>query len=105
MEIFNIQIFGDDVKGFTHLSCSAKKEWIKTHTNQSNDVLIDEFLQSNYVKKNVCCAKCGEKYIKDGNISKSNVDEVATVTVGKPISRDGKSDSPKRQRPIKRAKG
>lgn len=101
MEIFNIQIFGDDIKGFTHLSCSAKKEWIKTHTNQSNDVLIDEFLQSNYVKKNVCCAKCGEKYIKDGNISEKVSNSIKSFTSDNNTSGDGERGTNKRRKQSK----
>jgi hypothetical protein len=78
MEIFNVQIFGDCAKGFLELCCSKKKEWIKTNTNQSDDALIDEFLQSNYIKKNVCCAKCGEKY-KENDFSKDNVNEITII--------------------------
>ncbi len=99
MEIFNVQIFGDDAKGFLHLSCSAKKEWIKTNTNQSNDVLIEEFLQSNYIKKNVCCAKCGEKY-KANDFSKDNVTEV-TIVEPIEVGANGRGNSIERPKKVK----
>lgn len=102
MEIFNIQIFGDTQKYFLHLSCSAKKEWIKTNTNQSNDVLIEEFLQSNYIKKNVCCAKCGEKF-KANDFSKDNVTEI-TIIEPTEVGDNGSGNSTERPKKAKRRK-
>jgi hypothetical protein len=94
MEIFNIQIFGDTKNEFIHLSCSAKKEWIKTHTNQTDDILIEELLQSNYIKNNACCAECGEKF-KENDFSKDNVTEVAVV---EPTEVEGDSKRGNRKR-------
>jgi len=46
MQIFNIEIWGEDADKFMALSCAKKKEWIKTNTNQSDDAIIEVFLKA-----------------------------------------------------------
>lgn len=70
MQIFNVHIFGTDIEWFKNLSCAAKKQWIKDNTNQKDDGLIKEFLNSKQTGSTPCCEGCkGHKPAQDGNIS------------------------------------
>jgi len=60
MQIFNIQLNGSDAKEFCNQSQEFKIEWIKTHTNQTNEEIIIEFL-SRPLKEGKCGCGCGEK--------------------------------------------
>jgi hypothetical protein len=96
MEIFNKQIFGDCIEEFCHLSTLAKVNWIKNNTNQSDDVIIYNWL-ANYKnqKKSNCCLNCS----KNGNISKTVSIEVKPVT--KSVEVKGNSDDNSTKRPRK----
>lgn len=80
MTIFEIQIWGETAEYFCSLTADNKVQWIKDNTSQKDDVIINEFLKSGYKGSKVCCAKCGEKHIKDGNISETISNSVATFT-------------------------
>lgn len=66
MEIFNKHLFGKDAEQWLKLCKDSKKEWILKHTNQSNETLIDAFIQNPKISKECKCLDCG----KNGNISK-----------------------------------
>lgn len=46
IQIFNKQLHGTDADKFLTWSCSVKKEWIKSNTNQQDDTLIDRFIKT-----------------------------------------------------------
>lgn len=81
MVIFNLQIFSSDVKEWLELSKSQKKEWILKYTNQTNDILIDEFLANPKITKDVHCLDCRNKKekITISEIVESKVVETAPI--------------------------
>jgi len=80
MTIFNVQIFGSDADWFLAQSCAKKKEWIKKNTNQTNDVLIDEFLKAIRPDKDGECQGCKDKK-NEQTIAKTVPTEVAKPVV------------------------
>jgi hypothetical protein len=74
MEIFNKHIFGSDAEEWLKLSKDEKTKWIKTHTNQSSDELINELIETLKKDCKCGCIDCG-KNKDNGNISKTNVVE------------------------------
>jgi hypothetical protein len=61
MEIFNKHIFGSDADYFKQLSVIEQVNWIKKHTNQQNDDLINEFLSKIPENNDKNCIDCGNK--------------------------------------------
>jgi len=61
MQIFNLEIFGEDKDQWLEFSKAQKKEWILKYTNQTNDVLIEEFLANPKITKDVHCLDCRNK--------------------------------------------
>ena len=107
MTIFNIQIWGEDAENFCSLSNDDKIQWIKSHTNVNNDVIINEFLQSNYKGSKQCCAKCGEvnnQFIPNANFSKTVSESFATVTTSGDATKNGGGNSNERPKKNKRTK-
>lgn len=107
MTIFNIQIWGEDAENFCSLSNDDKIQWIKSHTNVNSDVIINEFLRSNYKGSKQCCAKCGEvnnQFIPNANFSKTVSESFATVTTDGRNTENGGSDSNERRATNKRRK-
>lgn len=97
MVIFNTQVFGVDAERFLAKTKEEKKDWILKHTNQSNETLINDFidrLPEVAPKEESNCINCGtlndkiENPFKDGeSISNGNVEESSTSeeqTVFKP---------------------
>lgn len=93
MQVFNVEIWGEDADKFMALSCSDKKKWIKKHSNQQSDVLIEEFLKSVNRGNDDECHGC--KQAKNEQ-PKTNAPEVTTATEPIDASGDGKGRSNKR---------
>lgn len=107
MTIFEVQIWGETAEYFCSLSHTEKVEWIKSNTIQRDDVIINEFLQSNYKGSKQCCAKCGEvnnQFIPNVNFSKTVSESFATVTTSGNTTENGRSDSNERRATTKRRK-
>ncbi len=110
MKIFNVDIFSTDAEWFINQSREVKKQWILDNTNQKNDYLIEEFLNSNTIVKTENCINCGtldDKIINpftDGNKRKTIPTEVATDTKQINDGAVSKGNSTKRPREVKRAK-
>jgi hypothetical protein len=64
MEIFNKHIFGSDADYFKQLSVIEQVNWIKKHTNQQNDDLINEFLSNIPENNDKNCINCGNNFSK-----------------------------------------
>jgi len=85
MTIFNIELFGSDADWFCGLSKEEQFAWIKANTNQTNDDLINQFLNTPLKNKKEYCFTCRDKkqkisiakIVQDGNISKGNEQEIA----------------------------
>lgn len=109
LEIFNIIISGDAVEHYLSLSKEDKKEFIKNHTNQKNDSVIDDFLSMNNEPFNGC-VNCGElnnkieNPFKNGNISEGIPAEAIESEQPKLDGTDGGADSNERPKKSKRAK-
>jgi hypothetical protein len=100
MEIFGKHIFGSDAEQWLKLCKEQKKEWVFKYTNQTDETLIDEFIKNPKITKECKCLDCG----KNGNISETISDEVATDTEQINDGIVSKRNSIKRQRKIKTAK-
>lgn len=93
MNIFNKQLFGSDADWFLAQSCAKKKEWIKKNTNQTNDILIDEFITAIRPDKDGECQGCKDK--KNETVAKTIPAEVAKPVVDIDASGDSsKGDNP-----------
>ena len=99
MNIFNKQIFGSDAEWFLAQSCAKKKEWIKKNTNQTNDVLIDEFIKAIRPDKDGECQGCKDK--KNETVAKTVPTEVAESVT----NIDASGDSPKGNNSVPRRSG
>lgn len=61
MEIFGKHIFGSDAENWLKQCKEFKKEWILKYTNQTNETLIDEFINNPKISKECKCLDCGNK--------------------------------------------
>jgi hypothetical protein len=100
MEIFGKYIFGSDAEQWLKLCKEQKKEWVFKYTNQTDETLIDEFIKNPKITKECKCLDCG----KNGNISKTISEEVATDAEQINDGIVSERNSIKRQRKIKTAK-
>lgn len=82
MEIFNVQIFGEDKDQWLLQTVEDKVEWIRKHTNQQDDAIIEEFVNNPNVSKDKICLTCGDKT----NYAKREVVET-TPTIKKTIKK------------------
>jgi hypothetical protein len=62
MQVFNIQLNGEDAKEFCKQTTEFKVNWIKNHTNQQNDELIMEWI-TNPSTTDDCGCGCGGKKV------------------------------------------
>lgn len=102
VKIFNVEINGGDISWFCGLPKAEKAQWVKSNTNQQNDLLIEEFLNTP-LKQGDCGCGCG------GNKAKSNEPNgipktTATATESIDSTGDGGKNSNKRQPKAKRGK-
>lgn len=108
LEIFNIQIFGDDALEFLSWSQETQKEWILTMTNQTNEEVIYEFLNNPKLSQKATCSNCGKlnnKIINHGNnIGKGNAEEDAGSSESDLARESSGGDSIERPKKVKRAK-
>ena len=88
MRIFNVEIIGIDAEWFCNLTKEQKYDWILNNTNQSNDILINEFLNRTLdPNKKEYCVECRgkkqkvsiAKIVENGNISSGNEQTIETV--------------------------
>jgi hypothetical protein len=88
MKIFNVEINGKDAEWFCNLPKEEKYDWILKNTNQSNDILINEFLNRTLdPNKKEYCVECRgnkqkvsiAKIVENGNISSGNEQTIETV--------------------------
>jgi hypothetical protein len=100
MEVFGKHIFGNDADKWLKLCKESKIEWILKNTNQTDNNLINEFINNPKISKECKCLDCG----KNGNISKTISTKVATDTEQVNDGIVSERNSIKRQRTIKRAK-
>lgn len=63
IQIFNVQLNGDDAKKFC--SNPNKMEWIKKHTNQQNEDIINEFLSKPLIDGDCGCGCGGAKTVNN----------------------------------------
>lgn len=94
MQVFNVEIWGEDADNFMALSCADKKEWIKKHSNQQSDELIEEFLKSVNRGNDDECHGC--KKAKNEQ-PKTNTPEVTAATEPADITGNGSGASDKRR--------
>ena len=92
MVIFNVEIWQKDADNLMALSCADKKKWIKTHTNQQNDTLIEEFLKSVNRGNDEECHGC--KQAKNEQ-PKGNAETIAAATEPIDATSDGKGGNRK----------
>lgn len=108
LEIFNVQIFGDDALEFLSWSQETQKEWILTMTNQTNEEIIYEFLSNPKLSQKATCSNCGKlnnKIVNHGNnISKGNAEENADSSKSIMVGESSGGDSIERPKKIKRVK-
>ena len=87
MVIFNVEIFGEDKDYWLAQTPEFKVEWIRKYTNQTNESIIDEFIQSPKITKDVHCLDCRSKKEKITIAEIANVnltsDIPITVTLNK----------------------
>lgn len=106
IQIFNKILFGSDSEAFLELDVNAKVNFIKKHTNQSNDDLINEFLTNLPMYKNQGEICIGCKLAKDGNnISEANAVEITTDNQQELVGESSELDNNKRPRQAKTRKG
>jgi len=77
MEIFDKQIFGNDAQQWLKLCKDQKKEWILTHTSQTNESLIKDFIENPKISKECKCLDCGKNKKNESN---GIPNEITTVT-------------------------
>ena len=94
MQVFNVEIWGEDADNFMALSCADKKEWIKKHSNQQSDELIEEFLKSVNRGNDDECQGC--KKAKNEQ-PKTNTPEVTAAIEPIDVAGDGSGASNKRR--------
>lgn len=85
MQIFNVQIFGEDKDHWLLQTAEWKVEWIRANTNQQNDAIIEEFINNPKISNDKICLTCGDKLkeiIKAENIN-ATADIPITVTLKK----------------------
>jgi len=97
MEIFNKHIFGSDADYFKQLSVIEQVNWIKKHTNQQNDDLINEFLSNIPENNDKNCIDCGNKRKRISEKIESNTESVGNGGIGV-------ENSNKRQPRVKKTK-
>ena len=94
MQVFNVEIWGEDADNFMALSCADKKEWIKKHSNQQSDELIEEFLKSVNRGNDDECHGC--KKAKNEQ-PKTNTPEVTAAIEPVDVAGNGSGASNKRR--------
>jgi len=80
IQIFNIQLNGIDAEKFCQKSKSDKIEYIKKHTNQQNESIINDFLSRPINEQDCGCGCGGNKSNNDGNKSSGIPKTVAEST-------------------------
>lgn len=96
MKIFNVELFYSDLDWFLSQEKEVKKQWILENTNQTNEILIDEFIENNKVETNNDCFNCGqlnnkiENPFKDANNITSGNDAEGQINI-EPDSAKGNS--------------
>ncbi len=109
MKIFNVDIFSTDAEWFLNQTKEVKKQWILNNTNQTNEVLIDEFLEKNTIIQSDGCLTCGTlnniiHNPNDSNISKGNDEPIEAVDKYIDNSELGSGNNIKRPKNSKRRK-
>lgn len=107
MQIFNKLLAKDDFKAFLDLTRENKVSWIKKHTNQQNEALINEFLDSPFKDGKGGCIGCGtlnNKFVKNESFSKANAIEVADSSTEIVVAEPSEGNSIERPRKPKRGK-
>lgn len=107
MQIFNKLLGKSDFEAFLDLTREAKVSWIKKYTNQQNETLINEFLDSPFKDDKGCCIGCGtlnNKFVKNESFSKANAIEVADSSAEVVVAEPSSTDSAKRPKKSKRGK-
>ena len=61
MEIFNVQIFGEDKEYWLAQPIEWKVEWIRNNTSQQDDAIIEEFVNNPKISNDKICLTCGDK--------------------------------------------
>lgn len=108
LEIFNIIIGGETLDKFLALDTEQKKEFIKKHTNQQNDKVIDDFLSRPF-KGVQPCVNCGElnnkieNPFKNGDISERVPTKAVESEQNNGSKRDSKRTNTKRRNGTKNA--
>jgi hypothetical protein len=97
MEIFGKHIFGNDAKAWLKLCKEQKKEWILKYTKQSNETLIDEFINNPNISKECKCLDCGKNKVNESNGISKEVEQsneiVSTPRVSKRGTNKGRKDN------------
>lgn len=95
IDIFGKQMFGSCADEWLKLCKDKKKEWILKYTKQTDEQLIDEFINNPKISKDCKCLDCG-KNKKDG-ISKSISTETTTDVVDSNTSGNSGGGNKKRR--------
>ena len=108
LEIFNVQIFGDDALEFLSWTQEMQKEWILTMTNQQNEDVIYEFLSNPKLSEKAVCSNCGKlnnKIVNHvDNISKGNAEENSDSSESIMARESSSGNSTERPKKVKRVK-
>ena len=73
MQIFNVQIFGEDKEQWLKQTVEEKVEWIRKYTNQQDDAIIEEFVNNPKVSKDRICLTCSTSKHEEKNIKEIEV--------------------------------
>ena len=98
IQIFNIQLNGIDAEKFCQKSKEEKIEYIKKHTNQKNDNIINEFLSRPINQQDCGCGCGGNKNVTNGNKSSGIPKTIEESNVDNGSSGNGKRGTNKRRK-------
>ena len=94
VQIFEVQLFGEEVEKYCKMTKEEKKDFIKLVTAQTDDAVIDDFISKPLVHSDgkACCG--GHKHLKDASIAKTNAGSVVEPdTIGKNQAKNNGTDT------------
>ena len=67
LEVFGHLIFESDALEFLSWCKDKKREWILTHTKQTDEKQITEFINNPNISKDCKCLDCGKNKVNDSS--------------------------------------
>lgn len=108
IEIFGKMKFGADAESWLKLCKDQKKQWILKHTKQTDETLINEFINNPKISKDCKCIDCGKDKNKQdakGDIASRVPEKNASIVESNNSASNGNGNSTKGQPKPKRVKG